>query len=116
MSDKPTTQDVGEYKSIDETLREYLTPERINLLTLLTSPSVEERKAGKATISIKHLMMLRIIAFEYAKRELISAERLAEMRQAVLRYGPANCWTGTTGMLAAMVFELLKAIGEERGT
>ena len=116
MSDKPATQDVGEYKSIDKTLREYLTPKRINLLTLLTSPSVEERKAGKATISIKHLMMLRIIAFEYAKRESISAERLAEMRQAVRTYGPANCWTGTTGTLAAMVFELLKAIGEERGT
>jgi hypothetical protein len=45
----------------------------------------------------------------------ISAERLAEMREAVLRYGPANCWTGTTGTLAAMVFELLRAIGEERG-
>ncbi len=49
------------------------------------------------------------------KREPISAERLAEMRQAVLRYGPSNCWTGTTGTLAAMVFELLRAIGEERG-
>ena len=46
----------------------------------------------------------------------ISPERLAEMREAVLRYGPANCWTGTTGTLAAMVFELLRAIGEERGT
>ena len=116
MSDNPTSQDIGEYKSIDETLREYLTPDRINLLTLLTSPSVEERKAGNATISIKHLMMLRIIAFEYAKREPISAERLAEMRQAVRTYGPANCWTGTTGTLAAMVFELLRAIREERGT
>ena len=50
------------------------------------------------------------------QQQPISAERLAEMRQAVLRYGPANCWTGTTGTLAAMVFELLRAIGEERGT
>jgi hypothetical protein len=50
------------------------------------------------------------------EQQPISAERLAEMRQAVLRYGPSNCWTGTTGTLAAMVFELLKAIGEERGT
>jgi hypothetical protein len=49
------------------------------------------------------------------QQQPISAERLAEMREAVLRYGPANCWTGTTGTLAAMVFELLKAIGEERG-
>jgi hypothetical protein len=50
------------------------------------------------------------------QQQPISAERLAEMREAVLRYGPANCWTGTTGTLAAMVFELLKAIGEERET
>ena len=50
------------------------------------------------------------------QQQPISAERLAEMREAVLRYGPSNCWTGTTGTLAAMVFELLKAIGEERGT
>ena len=50
------------------------------------------------------------------QQQPISAERLAEMRQAVLRYGPSNCWSATTGTLAAMVFELLKAIGEERGT
>ena len=49
------------------------------------------------------------------QQQPISAERLAEMREAVRTYGPANCWTGTTGTLAAMVFELLKAIGEERG-
>ena len=55
------------------------------------------------------------IGGEY-KNEPISAERLAEMREAVLKYGPANCWTGTTGTLAAMVFELLRSIGEERGT
>ena len=55
------------------------------------------------------------IGGEY-KNETISAERLAEMREAVRNYGSANCWTGTTGTLAAMVFELLKAIGEERGT
>jgi len=50
------------------------------------------------------------------KQQPISAERLAEMREAVLKYGPTNCWTGTTGTLAAMVFELLRAIGEERGS
>jgi hypothetical protein len=50
------------------------------------------------------------------QQQPISAERLAEMREAVRTYGPSNCWTGTTGMLAAMVFELLKAIGEERGS
>ena len=50
------------------------------------------------------------------QQQPISAERLAEMRQAVRTYGSANCWTGTTGTLAAMVFELLRAIGEERGT
>jgi len=50
------------------------------------------------------------------QQQPISAERLAEMREAVRTYGPSNCWTGTTGTLAAMVFELLKAIGEERGT
>ena len=49
------------------------------------------------------------------QQQPISAERLAEMREAVLCYGPSNCWTGTTGTLAAMVFELLRAIGEERG-
>jgi len=54
------------------------------------------------------------IGGEY-KNETISAERLAEMREAVRNYGSANCWTGTTGTLAAMVFELLRAIGEERG-
>ena len=50
------------------------------------------------------------------QQQPISPERLAEMREAVRTYGSGNCWTGTTGTLAAMVFELLKAIGEERGT
>lgn len=44
----------------------------------------------------------------------IPPARLAEMREAANTYGPANCWTGTTGTLAAMVRELLELIGEER--
>ncbi len=38
----------------------------------------------------------------------MTAERLAEIREAMNRYGPANSWTGTTGRLAEMIFELLK--------
>jgi hypothetical protein len=71
--------------------------------------------------STKNVAYCKICDFRFKvdgeyKRESISAERLAEMREAVLKYGPSNCWTGTTGTLAAMVFELLRAIGEERGT
>lgn len=44
----------------------------------------------------------------------IPAARLAEMREACNTYGPANCWTGTTGTLAGMVRELLELIGEAR--
>lgn len=39
---------------------------------------------------------------------MISPDRLTEMRQAAMKYGPANCWTGDTGTLAAMILELLK--------
>ena len=48
------------------------------------------------------------------QQQPISAIRLAEMREACNTYDPANCWTGTTGTLAAMVRELLELIGEER--
>ena len=40
--------------------------------------------------------------------ERIPQSRLDEMRHAATLYGAANCWTGTTGMLAGMVDELLK--------
>jgi len=43
---------------------------------------------------------------------MIPEPRLAEMRQAIATYGSANCWTGTTGTLAAMIFELLKERAE----
>lgn len=39
---------------------------------------------------------------------MISPDRLTEIRQAAMRYGPANCWTGDTGTLAAMILDLLK--------
>lgn len=35
------------------------------------------------------------------EQELIEAEQLAR------RYGPANCWTGTSGTLAAWIIRLL---------
>lgn len=38
---------------------------------------------------------------------MIDPARINEMREATKRYGPANCWTGTTGTLAAMIHELL---------
>ena len=34
--------------------------------------------------------------------------RLQEMFEATCRYGSGNCWTGTTGTLAAMVKRLLE--------
>lgn len=40
--------------------------------------------------------------------ELIEAEQLAR------RYGSANCWTGTSGTLAAWLLRALKIIKEER--
>lgn len=38
----------------------------------------------------------------------ITQERIDEMFEATNRIGPANCWTGTSGTLAAMVRELLR--------
>jgi len=40
----------------------------------------------------------------------ISRERLIEIEQHARRYGPANCWTGTSGTLSAMIVELLREI------
>jgi hypothetical protein len=38
---------------------------------------------------------------------MISNERIKTIEQAARLYGPANCWTGTSGNLAAMIIELL---------
>ena len=40
----------------------------------------------------------------------ISRERLVEIEQHARRFGPANCWTGTSGTLSAMIIELLREI------
>jgi hypothetical protein len=40
----------------------------------------------------------------------ISRERLTEIEQHARRFGPANCWTGTSGTLSAMIIELLREI------
>lgn len=42
----------------------------------------------------------------------VSAERMIEIEQHARRYGSANCWTGTSGTLSAMIIELLKHIKE----
>ena len=42
----------------------------------------------------------------------VSAERMIEIEQHARRFGPANCWTGTSGTLSAMIIELLKHIKE----
>jgi hypothetical protein len=38
----------------------------------------------------------------------MTPERLAEIEQIMNRYGSANCWTGTSGMLAAIIWELIQ--------
>ncbi len=40
----------------------------------------------------------------------ISRKRLIEIEQHARRFGPANCWTGTSGTLSAMIIELLREI------
>lgn len=40
----------------------------------------------------------------------MTPERFIEIEQHARRFGPANCWTGTSGTLAAMIIELLKVI------
>ena len=42
----------------------------------------------------------------------VSKERLIEIEQHARRFGPANCWTGTSGTLSAMIIELLNHIKE----
>jgi hypothetical protein len=40
----------------------------------------------------------------------MTPERLEEIEQIMRRFGSANCWTGTTGTLAAIIWELIKEI------
>lgn len=40
----------------------------------------------------------------------ISRERMIEIEQHARRFGPANCWTGTSGTLSSMIIELLREI------
>ena len=38
----------------------------------------------------------------------MTAERIEEICEATTQFGPANCWSGTTGQLAGMIRELLR--------
>lgn len=42
----------------------------------------------------------------------MTPERRLEIEEAANRYGPSNCWTGTTGTLSAMIRELLTELDE----
>ena len=42
------------------------------------------------------------------QHELLSESELDAMFEATCRYGSGNCWTGTTGTLAAMIRKLLR--------
>ena len=51
-------------------------------------------------------VQLSVAAFMLTNDELTQAEQLAR------RYGPANCWTGTSGTLAAWIIRLLNERSE----
>jgi hypothetical protein len=40
----------------------------------------------------------------------MTPERLLEIEQIMRRFGSANCWTGTSGSLASIIFELVQEI------
>jgi len=40
----------------------------------------------------------------------MTPERLLEIEQTAQEFGNANCWTGTSGKLAAMILELIKEL------
>lgn len=40
----------------------------------------------------------------------VTAEELAQMETRARRYGPPNCWTGTSGTLAADVLTLVREL------
>jgi hypothetical protein len=42
----------------------------------------------------------------------VSEERMIEIEQHARRFGSANCWTGTSGTLSAIIIELLNHIKE----
>ena len=44
---------------------------------------------------------------------VLTPERRLEIEQIANRFGPPNCWTGTTGTLAAIIRELLQIIDEQ---
>ena len=43
---------------------------------------------------------------------MMTQDELTEAEQLARRYGPANCWTGTSGTLAAWIIRLLKERSE----
>ena len=51
-------------------------------------------------------VQIPVAAFMLTNDELTQAEQLAR------RYGPANCWTGTSGTLAAWIIRLLQERSE----
>jgi hypothetical protein len=43
-------------------------------------------------------------------KPVLTQERRVEIEQLANRFGPPNCWTGTSGTLAAVIRELLNII------
>jgi len=43
---------------------------------------------------------------------MMTQDELTEAEQLARRYGPANCWTGTSGTLAAWIIRLLQERSE----
>ena len=43
---------------------------------------------------------------------MMTQDELTEAEQLARRYGSANCWTGTSGTLAAWIIRLLKERSE----
>ena len=40
----------------------------------------------------------------------MTEQRLIEIEQEMNKFGPSNCWTGTSGALAAIIHELLAEV------
>lgn len=45
---------------------------------------------------------------------ILTPERRLEIEQIANLYGPSNCWTGTSGTLAAIIRELLAEIDRNK--
>lgn len=43
---------------------------------------------------------------------MLTQDELTQAEQLARRYGPANCWTGTSGTLAAWIVRLLNERSE----